>query len=321
MGDEKFLRLVDTYVNVRQKSGEAVPTSRFRELAEDIYGAPLDWFFNQWVNSRELPRLKIEKVVVQKDQEGWQLQGRLAQTGDTIFRLPIGLALDTKKGRERQKLWVEKKTVDFEFHTPEEPQKLTVDPDYEVLKVQRMVPRLQWFWDVDPQFAVVYGTSGETEANKTAAERFASDYLGLGRKIIKADTDANDADLKTKCVFLIGRPETNRIAERFKDGFPIKLDRAGFAWQGTTYGKPTQGVAQVIESPINGEGLMVMYAGLSPEATLKLCDLELYDSDCSYVIFDGDKQAGSGDWEDVDADLYWSSNSQPPVGSASSQAH
>jgi hypothetical protein len=50
---------------------------------------------------------------------------------------------------------------------------------------------------------------------------------------------------------------------------------------------------------------MVMYAGLSPEATLKLCDLELYDSDSSYVIFDGDKQLVTGDWEDADANLYW----------------
>jgi len=320
LGEEQFVKLVDRYIELRQKSNQAVPTSRFRELAEDIYGAPLDWFFNQWVNCRELPRLRLEKVVVKKDQEGWQVQGRLAQSGNTIFRLPIELALDTKKRREKQNLWVEKKAVDFEFDTPEEPQRLTVDPDYEVLKVQRMAPRLQWFWDVDPQLAIVYGTLGETEANKTAAERFTSDYLGSGHGIIKADTDANDADLKSKCVFLIGRPETNRVAQRFKDSFPIKFDGARFAWQGTTYGKPTQGVAQVIESPINGEGLMVMYAGLSPEATLKLCDLELYDSDCSYVIFDGDKQAASGDWEEVDADLSWRSNSHPPLGSPSSQA-
>jgi len=321
MGDEKFFKLADTYVNLRQRSGEAVPTRRFQQLAEDIYGAPLDWFFNQWVNSTDLPRLKLEKVVVKKDQEGWQVQGRLVQSGNTVFRLPIELALDTKKGRERRKLWVEKKAVDFEFHTPEEPQRLAVDPDYEVLKVQRMAPRLQWFWDVDPQFAVVYGTLGETEVNKLAAERFTSGYLGSGRGIIKADTDANDADLKSKCVFLIGRPETNRVAERFKDSFPIKLDRARFAWQGTTYDRPTQGVAQVIESPINGEGLMVMYAGLSPEAMLKLYDLYLYDSDCSYVIFDGDKQSAAGDWEDADAGLYWSSDSHPPLGSASGQAH
>jgi hypothetical protein len=305
LGDEKFFTLVSRYIDLRQKSGQAVPTSRFQELAEDIHGEPLSWFFNQWINGIELPRLKLESVTVRKDTEGWQVQGRLLQSGNAIFRLPLELAVDTDKGREKQKLWVENKATDFDFHTKDEPRKIVVDPNYEVLKIQKMPPRLWWFWHLQPEFIIIYGTSREAQANKTAAQRFNNDYLELDGEIVKADTDVNDADLKTKCVFLIGRPETNKIAQQFKYSFPIKFDGARFTWQGTAYNKPTQGVAQVIESPIDGKGLMVIYAGLSPEATLKLCDLELYDSDCSYIIFDGDKQLLTGDWEDADSNLYW----------------
>jgi len=305
LGEEKFFRLLDTYVNLRQKSGQAVPTTRFQELAEAIYGKPLDWFFNQWVNSTDLPRLKLENVTVRKDTEHWQVQGRLVQSGDSIFRLSIELVIDTKKGREKQKLRVEKKATDFDFHTLHEPRKLVVDPNYEVLKVQKMPPRLWWFYDLDPEYIVIYGTLGEAQANESIANQFVREELGYGREIIKADVDVNDADLKTKCVFLIGRPETNRITQRFKDRFPIKFDGTRLIWRETRYDKPTQGVAQVIDNPVDGKGLMVMYAGLSPEATLKLYDLELYDSDSSYVIFDGDRQLLTGDWEDVDSNLYW----------------
>jgi transglutaminase-like putative cysteine protease len=317
LGEEKFFRLIDTYVELRQESNQAVPTSRFQKLAEDIYGEPLGWFFKQWVNSTERPRLKLEKVLVRKDKGGWQVQGRLVQSGDTIFRLPVELALDTKKGRERQKLWVEKKAVDFDFHTKDEPRKIVVDPNYEVLKIQKMPPNLSWFWVVEPEFIVIYGTSGEAQANASTAERFTSDYLGLGSEIIKADTDVNEADLKTECVFLIGRPETNKVAQQFKDSFPIKFDGDKFTWQGVTYAQPTQGVAQIAENPNNAQGLMIMYAGLSPEATLKLCDLELYDSDSSYIIFDGDKQLVTGDWEDVDSNLYWNFDSLDTTPSSS----
>ena len=313
LGDERFFKLVKTYVDLRQKSNQAVSTSRFRKLAEDVNGEPLDWFFKQWINSTELPRLKLEKVAVRKHKKGWQVQGRLLQLGDTTFRLPIELALDTKNGREKLKLWVERKATDFDFRTLNEPQKLMVDPDYEILKIQRMPPRLFWFWDVYSELIIVYGTLGETEANKTAAQRFNSDYLGLGNEIIKADTDVNEADLKTKCVVLIGRPETNKIAQQFKDIFPIKFDSGKFTWQGTTYDQPTQGVAQIIENPNNTQGLMMMYAGLSPEATLKFCDLYLYDADASFVIFDADKELLRGDWEDVDSNLYWNFNTQPSV--------
>jgi hypothetical protein len=305
LGDEKFSKLTSAYLALRQKLSQPVPTSRFQELAEDISGQSLSWFFDQWVNSIELPRLKLEKVVVRKDKEGWQVQGRLVQPGASIFRLPIDLAIDTKNGRKKQKLWVEKKATDFHFRTQDEPRKLVVDPDYEVLKVQKMPPRLWWFWDIYPKIIIVYGTLGETEANKTAAERFNSDVLGLGTEIVKADTDVNDADLKTECVFLVGKPETNRIAKKFEDIFPIKFDKNKFTWQGTTYAQPTQAVAQIVENPGSARNLIIMYAGLSPEATQEFPYSHLGRADRSYVIFDGDKQLLKGDWEDVDSNLYW----------------
>ncbi len=316
LGDERFFRLIKTYVDLRQKSVQAVPTSRFQELAEDVYGEPLGWFFSQWVNRIELPRLKLEKVVVSKDAEGWQVQGCLLQSGDTIFRLPIELAVDTKNGTEEQKLWIEKKATDFEFRTLHEPRKLIVDPDYEVLKVQKMPPRFWWHYDLDPEYIVIYGTLGEAQANESIADQFTRDVLEYGREMIKADTDVNETDLTTKCVFLIGTPETNKVAQQFKDSFPIKFDGDQFTWQGMRYDKATQGLAQVIEHPQNSEGLMIMCAGLSPEATLKFCDLELYDEDASYVIFDADKELLRGDWEDVDNNLYWNFDTHPSVQSA-----
>jgi transglutaminase-like putative cysteine protease len=313
LGDEKFLTLVSRYIELRQKSGQAVPTSRFQELAEDISGQSLGWFFNQWLNSTDLPRLKLENVTATKDNEGWQVQGRLMQSGDKTFRLPIEIALDTKKGRDEQKLWVEKKATAFEFRTPHKPQKLVVDPDYEILKVQKMSPRLWWFDSLDPEYIVIYGTLGEAQANEIIADQFVRVELGYDREIVKADTDVNDADLKTKCVFLIGRPETNRIAQQFKDSFPIKFDGARFTWQGITYDKPTQRLHQIIENPNCAQGLMIMYAGLSPETTLKMRELESYDSDSSYVIFDGDRQLLTGDWEDVDGNLFWSRDTHSTV--------
>lgn len=305
LGDERFFKLVDTYVKLREKSGQPIPTRRFQELAEDVYGQSLDWFFKQWVDSQELPRLKLENVAVIKDKESWHVRGRLLQTGNTIFRMPVDLALDMKKDRKKLTLWTEKKVKDFDISTKDEPRKLIVDPDYEVLKIQKMSLHLAWFWDIYPELVVVYGTLSEEKANKAAAERFNSEYLGLGTEIIKADVDVNETDLKTKCLVLFGRPDTNKIAQKFKDSFPVKFDGDKFFWQETTYDDPAQGIAQIIENPDNPQNLVVMYAGLSPEATQKFCDLYLYDADASYLIFGGDKEVLRGDWEDYDGDLIW----------------
>jgi len=308
LGNDKFFRLVRKYVDLRQKTGRAVPTSRFQELTESIYGEPLGWFFNQWVNRIGLPWLKLEKVSARKDKEGWQVRGCLLQSGDTIFNLPIELAIETKNGREKQKLWIENKKTDFEFRALGEPRKLVVDPDYEVLKLQKMPPRLWWHYDFDPEFIVIYGTLGEAQANKSIANQFARDVLEYGHEVIKADTDVNETDLTTKCVFLIGTTETNKVAQQFKDSFPIKFDGDRFDWQRMKYDKSKQGLAQVIEHPRDSEGLMIMYVGLSTEATLKFCDLSLYEADASFVIFDEDRELLRGDWEEVDSNLYWKFN-------------
>jgi hypothetical protein len=305
LSDEKYFKLIDTYVKLRQESKQAVSTSHFKELAEDIYGKPLDWFFKQWIDNTEWPQLKLEEITSAKDKVGWQVRGNLLQLNDTTFRLPIEIAIDTTDGREIRMLWMEDKIADIDFHTLSEPQKLIVDPEYKVLKLQKMAPRLMWFWYVYPEYIIVYGTLAEATANKAAAERFCGYYLGTSYDIIKADTDVNDTDMKNKWIFLFGRPETNKVAQQFKDSFPIKFDGAKFSWQGTTYDKSKQGLAQVIENPIDVGGKMVMYAGLSPEATPKFHDLYLYDADYSYVIFDGDKQLLKGGWEDFDSTLVW----------------
>ncbi len=306
LGDESFFKLVDTYVDLRQKFNQAVSTTRFQELAEDVYGEPLDWFFNQWVNRTELPRLKLEKATAKKDKKGWQVHGRLLQSSETTFRLPVELAIDTKNGREIEKFYIDSRAVDFDLRTINEPQILIVDPDYEILKIQRMPPHLEWFWDVYPNYIVIYGTLSEAKANKTATERFNNEFLGLGHEVIKADTSVNEADLKSKSVILFGRPETNKISQQFKDIFPIKFDQDKFTWQGITYSQPTQGVAQIVENPHDPQSLIMMIAGLSGGVIQKFFDdLHLYSPDVSYVIFDRGKQLVSGDWEDYDNALIW----------------
>jgi hypothetical protein len=305
VGDEAYFKLVNTYVDLRQKSQQMVPTNRFQEFAEEISGQSLGWFFKQWVDTIELPQLKLDGISAGKDKKGWHVRGRLLQLSNTIFRLPIELALDTRDGRERKKIWMDSNVAVFDFHTKYEPHKLIVDPEYEVLKVQKMPPHLGWFWDIYPELIVIYGTLGEIDANKTAAGRFNNDWIELDNEKIKADIDVNEVDLKSKCIVINGRPETNKITQQFKDIFPVKFDDDEFTWQGVIYNQPSQGIAQVVENPNDAQGLIMMYAGLSTEATLKFCDLYLYDADNSYVIFDSDKQLLAGDWEDVDTNLYW----------------
>ena len=176
--------------------------------------------------------------------------------------------------------------------------------EYEIVPWENIVmpARLYSIWVYYPNITIIYGTVSETDANKKAAERLNNEYLGLNSDVIKPDTAITDNDLITECVVLFGRPETNKITKRFKDSFPIKFKQDNFSYDGIDYTKTSQGLAQIIEHPLQSKGYFILYAGLSPEAMLQLGDLSLYDSPNSFVIYDGDKILCSGDWE-VDADL------------------
>jgi transglutaminase-like putative cysteine protease len=314
VGDEKFRRIFETYINLRVATGKPVSTEKFREIAEKAYGASLDFFFREWVGNKSLPQFRLENVQAEMIENKWRVYGNLIQVGETYSHIAIDLVIKTDKGRESQKIWLDSNKTHFEFFTPDQPEKLIVDPDFHIPTIRWMPPHLGMFWNSYPNLTVIYGTLAEAEANRTAARRFADEFSGSGNEIILADTAVTEDDLR-KSLILFGRPETNKIAQRFSNNFPVKFDKNKFTWQGTIYNRPTQGVAQIIENPLDHQKVINLYAGLSGDATLKVCDKSewlkeldgwlLIDVNASYVIYDNHKELISGDWEDLNSDLVW----------------
>lgn len=315
VGDEKFLKIFQTYLDLRLTSGKPVSTEKFQEIAERLHGTSLDFLFEQWVDSTALPQFKLDNVMIEMGVNEWKVHGSLLQEGETFYRVPIDLVLETEKGQENQEIWLDSNKTDFEFYTSDQPKKLMVDPDYHIPTIRWMPARLQMLWDFYPNFIVIYGSLAEAEANKTVAERFVDEFAGLSHEIIKVDTNVNEDDLKTRCVILFGRPETNKITQRFQDNFPIKFENDKFTWQGITYDQPSQGVAQIVENPFDTQSMIILYAGLSGDSTQKICDKSewrqeldgsfIIDVNTSYIIYDRYKKLASGDWEDFNSDLVW----------------
>jgi transglutaminase-like putative cysteine protease len=307
VGDDKFVRIFESYIKLRTTSGKPVSTTHFREIAEKIYGKPLDWFFEQWLERSALPQLKLERITVSNNQGRWNVRGNLSQLNDRLFRLPVRIDLYTPLGTLQKTIWLQARNAGFEFSMPDRPTRIVIDPELDILKIQKMPPLLSKVWSVSRRnWTIIYGTTAEAQVNRAAARQFGSDYLGWSDKLVKADADVNEADLEKRCIFLFGRPEANKITQQLKNAFPIRLENSKFTWQGKTYDKPTHSVAQIINNPDNPKNLIVLYAGLSDDATQKLWDLTYYAS-ASYVIFDKDEELTRGGWI-VDEDLFWEMN-------------
>ena len=116
---------------------------------------------------------------------------------------------------------------------------------------------------------IVYGTKQDVHLQREAAEL-------LQRKVarrwsnftvpIKSDVDVTDDDLQGHHLLLIGRPLTNSITARCGE-LPVRFGRASFVLAGETYAHAASAVVCAGESPFNSRYEVVVYAGLSADAT------------------------------------------------------
>ncbi|HUU18847.1 MAG TPA: ankyrin repeat domain-containing protein [Sedimentisphaerales bacterium] len=143
VGDKRFFDIVETYTNLRVKSGEPVSTTHFQKIAEDIYGQPLGWFFTQWVGYTELPQLQLDAVKISENGTGWHVRGNIRQANKSLFRLPLELVLETEEKKEQKIFWLEDRETEFEFRTTNRPKNVFVDPNNNILSIREMPALLE----------------------------------------------------------------------------------------------------------------------------------------------------------------------------------
>ena len=120
---------------------------------------------------------------------------------------------------------------------------------------------------------IVYGTLKESDAQREAATRLQRQIERKWSNIavpIVSDKEASSGALKGKHLLLIGRPETNAIAKSLDPSiYPrgLSFDAASFTLRGDTFANPKTALIVVTPNPDDSRTSIVMFAGLSAEAT------------------------------------------------------
>ncbi len=130
IGDSAFFRLLRTYVvDPRYRFGNAT-TENFKNLAEQISGKELDWFFEQWIYRAGRPELRYAWK-----SQGTQLTLRMLQTqSGEGFRLPLALAAIAGADTFRFEIEHNGGCQEYVFTTSQPVERLVIDPDNWVLK-------------------------------------------------------------------------------------------------------------------------------------------------------------------------------------------
>jgi hypothetical protein len=88
----------------------------------------------QWLTRRNGPRLSLTNVTRRREGTEWKTSGTIAQTAP-VYELHVPLLLDTAGGPVRKLVPIAREQTSFSIRTPEEPRKLTLDPDADLFRV------------------------------------------------------------------------------------------------------------------------------------------------------------------------------------------
>lgn len=136
VGDEKFFGLMRSHVDANR--GKIVTVAAFREAAEAAAGEALDWFFEQWLDKKGIPRYRMRRatLVTPTGAAGHAVEVEIEQVGQT-FRMPLDIEAETDGQPERQRVLVADTITTVTMETRGKPTRVVIDPDYWVLKHPR----------------------------------------------------------------------------------------------------------------------------------------------------------------------------------------
>jgi hypothetical protein len=133
LGDNAFFgALRDWYEQRRDSTGN---TEQYRSTLEARYGAPLDWFFAQWIYGPGRPSYRWGWTTADLQNGTYRTWVRVdqVQSGAT-FTMPIRVKVTTASGPEVRTIWNDTDDQDFTLDTAEPPTDLVFDDGNWILK-------------------------------------------------------------------------------------------------------------------------------------------------------------------------------------------
>jgi aminopeptidase N len=149
LGDERFFAALQDYGR-RFAFGNA-STADFQRVCEDHYGAPLDWFFQQWIYAPARPIYQASSTISSTEasgsytvtltleqQQSHTIPGRAGELAQ-VYIMPLDITIHYADGsQETQVVWNRARQQAFSFTVSKPPVRVGLDEGRWVLKELRM---------------------------------------------------------------------------------------------------------------------------------------------------------------------------------------
>ncbi len=134
MGEQKFDLLLRRYLNEYRDKNASIRD--FENLASQIAGTNLRYFFARWVEGTGVPEFQADYLILRTRSGKFITRGTVKQNYDNL-RLPVELQLRAEgQGRvASETVYIEDTSADFNIESDGKPIGLDIDPNYKILRI------------------------------------------------------------------------------------------------------------------------------------------------------------------------------------------
>lgn len=132
VGTEKFMTLMKTYAT--RYKGQSVRIDNFQEVAQEVYGQPLEWFFQGWIFQRVLPDYTIDSATSASAEGGTRTTVKVRNLGTGEMPVDVVFEMDGGEKVTRRVTVGSRADATVELVTPRPVRRVEVDPDKWILQ-------------------------------------------------------------------------------------------------------------------------------------------------------------------------------------------
>jgi aminopeptidase N len=134
LGDDDFRTAMDMYFHDPDLMYKSALTSDLQRVCEEVYGAPMGWFFNTWVYQPGNPEYSYSYEALPNKADGYSLYLAIDQVQEWVqFTMPIEVRAYLGAADTTFKVFNDLPQQLFRFDLPEMPDSVVIDPDEKIL--------------------------------------------------------------------------------------------------------------------------------------------------------------------------------------------
>lgn len=157
LGDDVFWDVMYTYANDPVLSYDVATTEDFQQVAEDVSGIDLDYFFNEWIYGENYPKYIVTWGTEQPAENDHRLRIQVNQQNNsnpTFFTMPLQFNIETDVGDTLVTVFNNLQKQDFFFTLNSKPNNVLFDPDNWVMKTASVVSDSDEYVDIPDDFSL-----------------------------------------------------------------------------------------------------------------------------------------------------------------------